>query len=60
MGISATCTLNADLYPLYLDDARMKHYEQLPYLKTLLDDGILNDAKFSEQKSTILDALRSS
>ena len=57
---ASTCTLNADLSPLCLDDARMKHYEQLPYSQTFLDVGIRNDAKFSEQKSTILDALRSS
>ena len=36
----------------------MKHYEQLHYLQTLLDDGILTDAEFSEQKSSILDKLQ--
>ena len=51
------CTLNAGLSPFRLADVRIKHYEQLRYLQTLFDDGILNDAELSEQKSTIFDAL---
>ena len=51
-------TLNGSVSPFRLAEVRMKHYEQLCYLQTLLDDGILSDAEFLEQKSSILDALR--
>ena len=44
--------------PLRLADIRMKHYEQLRYLHTLFDDGILTEQEFLEQKGTILDTLR--
>ena len=33
---------------------RMKNFEQLRYLKQLLDDGILTDAEFKEQKENIM------
>lgn len=56
---ASTRTLNAGASPFRLADVRMKHYEQLHCLQTLPDDGILNDPERSEQKSTILDTLRS-
>ena len=39
-------------------DVRMKNYEQLRYLQSLLDDGILSLDEFCEQKQTILFALK--
>ena len=52
-------SLNASVSPFCLVDVRMKHYKQLCYLQTLFDHGILTDAEFLEQKSSILDTLRS-
>ena len=52
-------SLNASVSPFSLVDVRMKHYKQLCYLQTLFDHGILTDAEFLEQKSSILDTLRS-
>ena len=52
-------SLNASVSPFCLVDVRMKHYEQLCYLQTLLDHGFLTDAEFMEQKSSILDTLHS-
>ena len=38
-------------------DLRMKNFEQLRYLQSLLDDGILSEAQYAEQKRSILDIL---
>ena len=35
-------------------DLRMKNYEQLRYLQSLLDDGILSEGEYVEQKKNIL------
>lgn len=39
-------------------DIRMKNYEQLRYLQSLLHDGILSDCEYTEQKESILTSLR--
>ena len=39
-------------------ELRMKNYEQLRYLQSLFEDGILSQTKYTEQKHTILDSLR--
>ena len=44
---SSQRSLNASFSPFHLAYVRMKNYEQLRYLQTLLDDGILTDAEFS-------------
>ncbi len=36
----------------------MKNFEQLRYLQQLYDDGILSQAEYTEQKRSILCALR--
>ena len=38
-------------------DLRMKNFEQLRYLQSLLDDGILSEAQYAEQKRSVLDIL---
>ena len=50
---AATSQASTGVSPLCLANIKMKYYEQLRYLHTLFDDGILN-----EQKGTILDTLR--
>ena len=37
---------------------RMKNYEQLRYLKSLFEDGILERSEYNEQKENIMDTLR--
>lgn len=39
-------------------ELRMKNYEQLRYLQQLVDDGILTQVEYMEQKKTILGSLR--
>lgn len=39
-------------------ELRMKNYEQLRYLQQLLDDGILSQSEYTEQKQDILGSLR--
>ena len=39
-------------------ELRMKHFEQLRYLQSLFEDGILTDKEYSEQKENILSSLR--
>ena len=39
-------------------ELRMKNYEQLRYLQSLFEDGILSQTEYTEQKHTILDSLR--
>ena len=39
-------------------ELRMKNYEQLRYLQSLFEDGILTDKEYSEQKENILSSLR--
>ena len=36
----------------------MKNYEQLRYLESLFEDGILTHKEYSEQKENILSSLR--
>ena len=36
----------------------MKHLEQLKYLQQLMEDRVLSESEFVEQKEVILDALR--
>ena len=38
-------------------DLRMKNLQQLRYLQSLYDDGIINDSELAEQKSAILSSL---
>ena len=38
-------------------DNRMKNYQQLRYLQSLFDDGILTDSEYAEQKQSILSSL---
>ena len=40
--------------PAMAVDLRMKNLEQLRYAKQLLDDGILSETEFAEQKENIL------
>ena len=44
--------------PGRLVDIRMKNYEQLCYLQSLFDDGILTEEEYAEQKKSILSSLR--
>ena len=44
--------------PGRLVDIRMKNYEQLRYLQSLFDDGILTEEEYAEQKKSILSCLR--
>ena len=39
-------------------DLRMKNYQQLRYLQQLYEDNILNESEYTEQKRSILAALR--
>ena len=39
-------------------DLRMKNYQQLRYIQSLYDDGILSDTEFAEQKALILSSIR--
>ena len=39
-------------------DLRMKNYQQLRYLQQLYEDNILNEDEYTEQKRSILAALR--
>lgn len=39
-------------------DLRMKNYEQLRYIQTLFDDGILSETEYVEQKQGILASIR--
>jgi len=46
------------LSPCKAAELRMKHLEQLKYLQQLMEDGVLSESEFIEQKQAILDALR--
>ena len=50
------CTphVTASVSPRKTVELRMKNYEQLRYLQTLFDDGILSEMEFMEQKRNIL------
>ena len=49
---------STSLSPDIMADVRMKNYQQLRYLHTLFDDGIISESEFSEQKETILSSVR--
>ena len=48
----------AKLSPTESTELRMKNFEQLRYLQQLLDDGIVNDKEYMEQKEIIISSLR--
>jgi len=48
----------AGVSPAKSVELRMKNFEQLRYLQQLFDDGILSEGEFTEQKQSILSALR--
>ena len=48
----------AGVSPAKSVELRMKNFEQLRYLQQLFDDGILSEGEYTEQKQSILSALR--
>jgi len=50
--------LSAGVSPIQSTDFRMKNFEQLRYLQSLYNDGILTEDEYVEQKKGILDSLR--
>ena len=42
--------VSTGISPVKCIDLRMKNFEQLRYLQSLLDDGILTEAEYNEQK----------
>ena len=58
---AATCPVTQSrvgVSPAKAADVRMKNLEQLRYIQQLMEDGILSEAEFLEQKRIILDTLR--
>ena len=55
---AATAKVNqgttASVSPDKAVELRMKQLEQLRYLQTLLDDGIINEKEFAEQKNSVM------
>ena len=54
----ATISCQAGVSPAKSVELRMKNYEQLRYLQQLLDDRILSEEEYTEQKQVILGSLR--
>ena len=50
--------VSVSMSPLKAADLRMKHLEQLRYLQQLMEDNIISENEFIEQKSIILESLR--
>ena len=55
---SSTSTCSSRISPSKSIELRMKNFEQLRYLQQLLDDGILNEREYAEQKQTVINSLR--
>ena len=51
-------TPSVGLSPCKAADLRMKHFEQLRYLQQLMEDNIISESEFLEQKQIIIDTLR--
>ena len=51
-------TTSKSISPEKAIDLRMKVFEQLRYLQSLYDDGIINETQLSEQKSATLSSLQ--
>ena len=54
---SASSPYQSYVSPSEAIDLRMKNYQQLRYIQSLYNDGIINDTEFAEQKSAILSSL---
>ena len=54
----STAPVSTGISPIKCIDLRMKNFEQLRYLQSLLDDGILSETEYAEQKTCILDSLK--
>ena len=53
--VSSPSTLTTtNISPMMCVELRMKHFEQLRYLQQLLEDGILNENEYTEQKENII------
>ena len=50
--------LSSAISPSKTVELRLKHFEQLRYLQSLLEDGVLTNEEFAEQKKNILSSLR--
>ena len=50
--------VSVGMSPLKAADLRMKHLEQLRYLQQLMEDGIISEGEFVEQKGIVLENLR--
>ena len=58
LQVSSANTSTLGLSPCKAADLRMKHLEQLRYLQQLMEDNIISESEFLEQKGIILDGLR--
>ena len=54
---SKSSTFSSRISPSKSIELRMKNFEQLRYLQQLLDDGILNEREYAEQKQTVINSL---
>jgi len=50
--------LSVGTSPIQSTDLHMKNFEQLRYLQSLYNDGILTEDEYMEQKKSILNSLR--
>jgi hypothetical protein len=55
---SSAPSCNVGISPSKCVELRMKNFQQLRYIQQLLQDGILSEQEFLEQKREILDALK--
>lgn len=55
---TAACVSTTGVSPGKSADLRMKNLQQLRFLQQLLEDRVIDDAEFMEQKRITLDALR--
>ena len=50
-------TSNVGISPSKSADIRMKHLEQLRYMQQLMEDRVLSESEFAEQKEIVLSTL---
>ena len=55
---NASAAITPHVSPSKAVDLRMKNYQQLRYLQSLYDDGIINDTELADQKSSIMLSLK--
>ena len=58
LGVKFPAPNEPDMKPRQVAEVRMKNLEQLKYIQDLLNEGVLTDEEFQEQKTNILSAIR--